>query len=52
MSKKDLWRTDGCNLLNDERYTDKHNGLDKYKISIVICKECGNMDCMFAGKEC
>jgi hypothetical protein len=52
MMKKDLWRQDGCNLLTDERYANRNNGLDKYKISVLICRECGNKDCMFSGEGC
>lgn len=50
MSKKDLWRTEGCSLLYDKRYNDKNNGLDKYRVSVMICKECENNDCMFSGE--
>lgn len=50
--KKDLWRQEGCNLLTDERYSNKNNGLDKYKVSLSICKECKNKDCMFSGEGC
>ena len=51
MSKQDLWRSESCNLLTDERYSNAKNGEDRYRVSRIICKECKNTMCMFAGKE-
>ena len=51
MSKQDLWRNEGCNLLTDERYSNAKNGEERYRVSRIICKECTDTICMFAGKE-
>lgn len=52
MSKKDLWRTEGCNLLTDVRYFNAKNNEERNRITNIICKECDYTNCMFAGKDC
>jgi hypothetical protein len=51
MIKKDLWRSEGCNLLTDERYSNAKSGEDRYRMSRIICKECTDTICMFSGKN-
>lgn len=51
MSKQDLWRSASCNLLTDERYSNARNGEDRYRQSKIICKECKDIRCMFAGEK-